>query len=405
MLAPSTPSPLSLALEPDAFPSRRKRRRFTLDGSDALEQHLGRSCASALAGTERIVGPRNLEALLLGGGYGRGEGGVLKTEDGERPYNDLEFYVFVAGNRLRNQRRHGAALHALARTLASSAGVDVEFKITSMAHWRRCAISMFSYDLMLGHHSLGRGPAEFTDCEHHFQAQNIPLAEATRLLMNRFSGLLFAQEKLAARPFTVEASDFVERNLAKAQLALGDAVLAARGQYHWSCLERQERLQRTIFGELLPWRTALLGHHAAGMEFKLHPRRTEAAPAVLQARLNGLIFLGLRLWLWLEGRRLGVAFQTARDYCISRIDKCPETLRWRNVLVNGYVLFPERFILSRCWRHPRERVLTALAWLLWEQPSTEDEEAIRQLQFELSSHARTPAGLTSAYRSLWQHFS
>ena len=53
--------------------------RFTIDGSDALEDHLARVCESAAEGVLNIVGKARLEALVLGGGYGRGEGGVLTT--------------------------------------------------------------------------------------------------------------------------------------------------------------------------------------------------------------------------------------------------------------------------------------------------------------------------------------
>src|SRR4051794_23190626 len=89
-------------------------QRFTVDGSDELEEHLERTCQTVLAGVLEIVSPQRLEALLLGGGYGRGEGGVLRTETGDRPYNDLEFYVCLRGRHWSNERRYGAALHRLA---------------------------------------------------------------------------------------------------------------------------------------------------------------------------------------------------------------------------------------------------------------------------------------------------
>src|SRR5215510_5259112 len=96
--------------------------RFTIDGSDTLEQHLARVCDEVLAGVREIVPPRRLEAVLLGGGYGRGEGGVLVTPAGHRPYNDLEFYVFVRGKTWWNERRFGIPLHWLAERLATDAG-------------------------------------------------------------------------------------------------------------------------------------------------------------------------------------------------------------------------------------------------------------------------------------------
>ena len=63
---------------------------------------LGESVAAAV---RSFIPENRLEAVVLGGGYGRGEGGVLKTEAGDRFYNDLEFYVFVQGPRLLNDAR------------------------------------------------------------------------------------------------------------------------------------------------------------------------------------------------------------------------------------------------------------------------------------------------------------
>jgi hypothetical protein len=402
MLA-TTPTGPSATWVPPAPP--RQAVRFTLDGSDELEWHLQQTCEAVVAGVEQMVPARKLEALILGGGYGRGEGGVLKADAGDRPYNDLEFYVCLAGIRLWNQRRYHAALHALAGRLSSSARLEVEFKITSLAHLRRSPVSMFYYDLVMGHRWLGGNAAQLSGCEHHREAQRIPLSEATRLLMNRCSGLLFAREKLDHQPFTADDADFVGRNLAKAQLAFGDAVLTVFGQYHWSCLERQERLLLLRVPEILPWLREVRRHHAAGVEFKLHPRRATAPPALLRSQHEELTALGLRIWLWLESRRLGHFFATARDYALSPVNKCPETVGWRNLLVNAHVLGQHALRPSHCHRHPRERVLNALAWLLWEPALSSDAGEICRLQREFRPKGSTFAAWVDAYRSLWRHCS
>ncbi|PYL00605.1 MAG: hypothetical protein DME19_04510, partial [Verrucomicrobia bacterium] len=93
-------------------------KHFTLEGSDELEAHLERTCQQVLARVRRLIPERKLEGLLVGGGYGRGEGGVLKTEAGDRPYNDLELYVFLRGNNFVNQRRYQAPLHELGKRLS-----------------------------------------------------------------------------------------------------------------------------------------------------------------------------------------------------------------------------------------------------------------------------------------------
>src|SRR6185436_5065391 len=98
------------------------------------------------------------------------------------------------------------------------------------------------YDLVCGHRWLIGDDALFAGFERHRQAHLLPPAEATRLLINPCTGLLLARHKIQACPLDSVAADFVGRNLAKLQLALGDAVLTLLGQYHSSCRERHRRL-------------------------------------------------------------------------------------------------------------------------------------------------------------------
>ena len=50
--------------------------RFTLDGSDAIESRIARDMKVVRNASLEAVGADSLSALILGGGYGRGEGGV-----------------------------------------------------------------------------------------------------------------------------------------------------------------------------------------------------------------------------------------------------------------------------------------------------------------------------------------
>ena len=84
---------------------------------------------------------------------------------------------------------------------------------------------MFSYDLVSAHRVITGGSDVFDECRHHEDATRIPAIEATRLLFNRCTGLLLAREILAKKRLSEHDADFVQRNIAKAKLALGDAVL------------------------------------------------------------------------------------------------------------------------------------------------------------------------------------
>lgn len=369
--------------------------RFTEDGSAALERHLAETCDRVAAGVRALLPARQFAGLLLGGGYGRGEGGVLRTAAGDQPYNDLEFYVFVHGSLLLAERRWSGALHQLGESLAPAAGLEVEFKLITTGKLQRSETTMFYYDLVLGHRWVAGDESLLAGCDPQRDALRIPLHEATRLLLNRCSGLLFSAVRLQRAAFTPADADFVGRNLAKAQLACGDVWLTACGQYHWSCRERNRRLH-AMAGEVSD---AVRRHHDAGLEFKLHPVRTTAAQAELVAQHGELVALTQTLWLWLENQRLGQHFARTTDYGLSTVNKCPETSAWRNGLVN---LRSGRTVGIR---YPRERLLQALALLLWEPNLLANPGALRRVQTDLRTATTSFAELVAAYETLWHRFN
>ena len=395
------PQPPALDAPPAAGAQMALRRRYTLDGDDALERHLERACARIVSGVRGLIPARKLQAVLLGGGYGRGEGGVLRGAAGDRPYNDLELYVAIRGNRHINEFLYHRRLAVLGEILTHLADAEVEFKVTSLAELAARPVSMFSYDLSAGHRLLwSRDPARRPVwSDPHHSPENIPVAEATRLLMNRCTGLLLARAQLEQEPFTPGAADFVRRNVAKAQLACGDALLTALGRYHWSCRERHHRLEDLARDRRSAWVDAALRHHAAGVEFKLHPEAGEVPRDVLSERHAEVTAFAKKCWLWLEARRLGRTFPSARAYAEDACDKCPGTSRILNLALNlrvdGLRMRP------RPWRHPRERILQSLALLLWEPMAAAEPELRARIRSELGSRGGNPADCITPFRALW----
>lgn len=137
------------------------------------------------------------------------------------------------------------------------------------------------------------------------------------------------------------------------------------------------------------------------MEFKLHPARSNESREALVARHAELSALGRQLWLWLEGRRLGAAFATPRDYAVSDLNKCPETSDLRNRLVNLRAFGVGAALGPRGDRYPRERLFHALCLLLWR----DDIGSLPQLHQELATEADDLPGLVAAYGRIWSRFN
>lgn len=334
--------------------------RYTIDGDSELELHLATICDDVSLNLRTLFPARVLEGIVLGGGYGRGEGGVLRGHGRDQSYNDVEYFVFVSGSRILRQRQYGTALDDLGHRLTEKHGIEIEFKLITHRELRRSPRSMFYYDLISGHRLVFGDPSLFDGCDHHREGCLLPLHDGTRLLMNRSSGLLFSLERLQRAEFTTEDADFVGRNIAKAQLALGDVILTERGLYHWSCRTRHERLQTVAQTAALT--TALDEHHARGVEFKLRPQRTTASRKELLTLHESVSEEAGKLFLRFESRRLRTVFHTVDDYLDSPLDKCPETHPLRNRLINA-----RQFGLRglRNPRYPRQRLLHALCELLW----------------------------------------
>jgi hypothetical protein len=379
--------------------------RYTVDGSDALEAKLADNCKVTLTGVKKLIPENALEGLLLAGGYGRGEGGVLRTPEGDKPYNDMEFYVFVKGNAFLAERKYRHALHELGEDLTPDAELEIEFKAITFAKLRKSPVNMFYYDLVMGHRWAQGDESLLKGCEHHRDATGIPLHEATRLLFNRCSGLLFSKARLKQNTFCREDADFIGRNCAKVQLAMGDALLAANGQYHWSCRERGKRLE--ALGDVLDEELMqkIRAHHSKGVKFKLYPERSDYTRDEIVDLHGTLTALAGEVWLALERKRLKANFRDAREYGVSGVNKCPETWAARNRLVNAKAFGLKSAFGKMANRYPRERLFNALALMLWMDDSDKDHRLLSTLKTNLRTQAESFEDLVKAYEAMWHLFN
>jgi hypothetical protein len=189
---------------------------------------------------------KGLAGVVLGGGYGRGEGGVMP--DGGLS-NDLDFFAIaeeVSGDG--GAAAIGEALRPLERKWSGALGVDVEFMAKSPARLRHDGERLMVQELVRGYRDTWGAPGErlFAGIPRR-GAGELPWTEAVRLLANRGAGLLLAREK-------GRGDDFVARNIAKCVLGAGDARLIARGAYRWRAVDRAEALGDDGYRAALAWK-------------------------------------------------------------------------------------------------------------------------------------------------------
>lgn len=158
----------------------------------------------------------HLAALVLTGGFSRGEGTV---RDGA-PVND---YDLIA---IRDRPGAGALYRDLAHTLTEEVGLEVDL----MPIWRRrlphVGRKLFWLDVRLGARVIAGDPDALRPLPRH-APDRLARSEVARLLGNRGAGMLLSL------PADNEAPDPHQRDLqaTKAVLAAMDSTLLMRGLY------------------------------------------------------------------------------------------------------------------------------------------------------------------------------
>jgi len=215
--------------------------RLTLIGGPPVESTLRELILKATRAILGLVPNENLKALVLGGGYGRGEGGIRIGEDGERPANNLDLLLFTVGLRTAPRAQLTAKVNHALDTLRRRSGMGIDFSVVDARRMERDRVRVLWYDVRHGHKLLAGDPA-FLQGLTRFTAENIDRREMADLVINRGALLVLNDVILASGPLTPVRREAVLTHTAKAVIGYGDAFLFTRGAYHWSYAERRHRM-------------------------------------------------------------------------------------------------------------------------------------------------------------------
>ena len=338
---------------------------------------LNRQLDLALTAMANDISALNLPGIagvVLGGGYGRGEGGVRHTPQGDKLYNDLDFFVFGNQASRRQKQDTERALKDISRTWKERLGIDVDFSpVKNLTALSRVSSTLMYQELLRGWRPVW-GDVRLEDWIPALEPQEIPFTEAVRLLLNRGMGLVFAGEKLAGNS---REEDFIVRNMNKAVLGCGDALLLAAGKYCWTGRERVTAFNAYAKAQAIQEEYA--DAYSAAFNYKLEPE-----PVLPPAPLEH--WASCRRFYLETVRRVAGATQEDNPDEVSRLlgEKASGERSFRNFL---------RWLLGTKTLRPLPRlfdapVVTALASL-----------------FELlSAHEAPPPCPPQLYR-VWQRFN
>ena len=234
--------------------------RHTAIECPELDRLVDDSCTEVGREVEALRIPR-LAGVVLGGGYGRGEGGVRETGNGERTlFNDLDFFAITEDGASTDEiAAIIAALEPVSKKWTDRLGLDVDFTVRTPWRIKHDEDRLMIQELVRGYFDVAgcKGERLFAHIRL-IDAMKVPWMEAARLLMNRGMGLLLAMEETGngeeGRGNGEQERGFVLRNINKCVLGAGDARLVARHDYRWKAAERGDALGDALYRAAVEWK-------------------------------------------------------------------------------------------------------------------------------------------------------
>lgn len=282
--------------------------RFTARGGADVEAAITAIVERAGRLVEENLPKDSYRALVLLGGYGRGEGGVERRGSVEHPHNNLDLLLITSLRGGLAQAALARRVVELTRPLVAEGGVEIDVSAINAWKLRTSPCLVIWYDMRFGHKTVA-GDAAFIPSLHRFRSEAIEPADVLNLLVNRATLLVINDLLLARGARSLTDRRTIVKHAMKAIIGYGDAYLFARDDYSFSYVEKQRRMRarrdvpaslRTLYDEAI--------------EFRFEPSYADYLERDLGAWMAHLREALAPIHLFCESHRLGAPGLTFRTY-------------------------------------------------------------------------------------------
>lgn len=302
--------------------------KYTVFDNLIVDQQIDEHMNMIVKELKNILG-RNLYAIILTGGFGRGEGSVLiNTRNSIKIINDYDFEIVYRPtlgeliSKIHMKIKYAKALSTLETKLARKINIkQLDFTLRSSNDYKSSSIPRLAdYDTKYGHIILygNNNPASLMP---NFKAADIPPFEGSWLLRNRGIGLLLAYFYLNRdKTPDCQATDNFYIEINKALLAMGDALFIINKCYHHSYqhrLDTIESLDHLSFNRI----SELIKLYKVAAEHKLRPKQDTFNHFEDKELWHLVTDLYIDLFIYYESERQKIEFNSIEHYVSNMPDK------------------------------------------------------------------------------------
>ncbi len=379
-----------------------KETRYTLKGTNELEKLIEELVNEISVNFKAEVSPNDYRALLLIGGYGKGEGGAELREGRELIHNDMDLLLITTNDSLADQSRLQKTLERISNSIGKKHDVRIVSSVISDKKLRNSPSLIIWHDMYYGHKLLA-GEHDYVSTLPFSNAAKIPPEDVLTLLVNRGTLLVINDLLMSMNEDSSETHrKMITKHIMKAIIGFGDAYLYFQGKYHWSYRERQLRMKSCID---CPEEFQQLYDQASS--FRFQPEYNNFQSTDLKERMNKVKEILSSIYLECEKKRLknpNLNWENYYDLFLRHISRCTGKSILRKL--KGLFNIPKVFIGTsymakfHFWMlSPKERLAFVFPAIAFGKVNKEILVQISNFlsSFEVASHN----SLQSAYLHQW----
>ncbi len=198
-------------------------------------------------------------ALILIGGYGRGEGGVVIENLVPSPHNNLDL-LYIHNGRI--PARTVNLVNELLQATSKKYNIGIDMFTINKQKLLKLNGLVIGYDMRYGHKTL-LGNSTFLKEHKSFSIYNIDTTDIRQLIVNRGTLLLINRLLLQKESLIKEEKKLIIKHCIKAIIGYGDALLYFNNLYHWSYAKKQSNMSqstsidpkiKTLYSEAISFR-------------------------------------------------------------------------------------------------------------------------------------------------------